>query len=122
MTKTCLVVDDSQVVRMVTRKILESLGFAVVEAENGEVALAKVLDIKPDVILLDCSMPVMNGLKVLQELRMCEEISQPVVVFCTTDNDVEHIDKAIEAGANEYIMKPFDRGIVESKFQELGLV
>ena len=122
MTKTCLIVDDSQVVRMVTRKILVSLGFAVAEAENGEVALAKVLDIRPDVILLDWRMPVMNGLEVLQALRMCEEIPQPIVVFCTTDNDVEHIEKAVKAGANEYIVKPFDRGILESKFQEAGLI
>jgi len=121
-TKTCLIVDDSQVVRMVGRKILESLGFAVVEAVNGEIALAKALALRPDVILLDGRMPVKNGLEVLRELRSCPDIPQPVVVFCTTDNDAAHIEEAIEAGANEYIVKPFDRYIVETKFQEAGLI
>ena len=122
MSKSCLIVDDSQVVRMVASKIMESLGFSVAEAENGEVALSKVEAMAPDVILLDCKMPVKGGFEFLQELRAREDITQPVVVFCTTDNDAVDIATAIEGGANEYLMKPYDRRIVANKLREIGLL
>jgi two-component system chemotaxis response regulator CheY len=85
--KTCLIVDDSSVIRKVARRILEGLDFQITEAEDGE-----------------------------------EAIGRPKVVFCTTENDVAHIARALHAGANEYIMKPFDKEIVEAKFQEVGLL
>jgi two-component system chemotaxis response regulator CheY len=75
----------------------------------------------PDVILLDWNMPVMNCLEFLLSLRTLAA-DQPIVVFCTTENDMDHIRKAIEAGANEYIMKPFDSDILQSKFAQVGLV
>jgi len=67
-------------------------------------------------------MPVMDGLEFLGQLRKLDGGETPKVVFCTTENDVGHIARAIRAGANEYIMKPFDREIVEAKFQEVGLI
>jgi two-component system chemotaxis response regulator CheY len=67
-------------------------------------------------------MPVMDGLEFLAQLRQLQNGEKPKVVFCTTENDVGHIARAIRAGANEYIMKPFDREIVEAKFQEVGLI
>ena len=76
----------------------------------------------PDVVLLDWNMPVMSGIEFLRELRAIPDIDQPVVVFCTTENDMDHIQQAIEAGANEYIMKPFDSEIIESKFLQVGLI
>jgi two-component system chemotaxis response regulator CheY len=76
----------------------------------------------PDAVLLDWNMPVMDGLDFLVELRKLDGGDDPKVIFCTTENDVAHIAKAIRAGANEYIMKPFDREIVEAKFQEVGLI
>ena len=120
--KTCLVVDDSKVVRMVARKILEELGFAVSEAEDGQVALDMSMQSMPDVILLDWNMPVMSGIEYLRALRVTDEGKKPIVVFCTTENDMSHIQEGIAAGANEYIMKPFDSEIIQAKFSQVGLI
>ena len=120
--KTCLVVDDSSVIRKVARRILEDLSFTILEAEAGQQALEKCQETMPDAILLDWNMPVMDGLEFLAQLRKLDGGDTPKVVFCTTENDVGHIARAIRAGANEYIMKPFDREIVEAKFQEVGLL
>ena len=120
--KTCLVVDDSSVIRKVARRILEGLGFAIEEAEDGQKALEFCYGTMPEAILLDWNMPVMSGIEFLRALRAQDGIAQPVVVFCTTENDIAHIREAIEAGANEYIMKPFDKDIVEAKFAEVGLI
>lgn len=120
--KRCLVVDDSSVIRKVARRILEELDFTIIEAENGQEALDACRENMPDAILLDWNMPVMDGFEFLSALRGLEGGEEPKVVFCTTENDIAQISKAIRAGANEYIMKPFDREIVESKFQEVGLV
>ena len=106
--KSCLVVDDSKVVRMVARKILEELDFKVSEAADGQLALQACLASMPEVILLDWNMPVMNGIEFLRALRASKGGDAPKVVFCTTENDMAHIKEAISAGANEYIMKPFD--------------
>ena len=120
--KSCLVVDDSKVVRMVAKKILEELEFEVLEAADGQMALTQCLQSMPDAILLDWNMPVMNGIEFLRELRKTVGGNTPVVVFCTTENDIAHIQSAMEAGANEYIMKPFDSEIIETKFAQVGLL
>jgi len=120
--KTCLVVDDSSVIRKVARRILEGLDFQIVEAENGEEAIETCRKNLPDAILLDCNMPKMDGYDFLRALRRLPGGDRPKVVFCTTENDVAHIARALHAGANEYIMKPFDKEIVEAKFQEVGLI
>lgn len=120
--KSCLVVDDSRVIRKVARQILEQLSFEISEAEDGKCALERCRSSMPDAILLDWNMPVMNGLDFLSALREEQGGDRPVVVFCTTENDVDHISRAINAGADEYVMKPFDRDIIEAKFQEVGLL
>jgi two-component system, chemotaxis family, chemotaxis protein CheY len=120
--KTCLIVDDSSVIRKVARRILEGLDFQIVEAENGEEAVETCRRQMPDAILLDWNMPKMDGYEFLRELRRLPGGDSPKVVFCTTENDVAHIARALHAGANEYIMKPFDKDIVEAKFQEVGLL
>ena len=120
--KKCLVVDDSSVIRKVARRILEDIGFEITEAEDGQQALDACKTEMPDAVLLDWNMPVMDGLEFLSKLREENGGDEPIVVFCTTENDVAHITKAIRAGANEYIMKPFDREILSAKFQEVGLV
>jgi two-component system, chemotaxis family, chemotaxis protein CheY len=120
--KSCLVVDDSKVVRMVARKILAGLNFEIEEAEDGRRAMDACRKRMPDAILLDWNMPVMSGIDFLRELRRLEGGQTPVVVFCTTENDIAHIQEAIGAGANEYIMKPFDSEIIESKFTQVGLI
>jgi two-component system chemotaxis response regulator CheY len=120
--KTCLVVDDSGVVRKVARRIVEAMEFQVIEAEDGSVALETCKQAMPEAVLLDWNMPVMDGLEFLVQLRQLPGGDAPKVVFCTTENGMGHISRALEAGANEYIMKPFDKDIVASKFQEVGLV
>jgi two-component system, chemotaxis family, chemotaxis protein CheY len=120
--KTCLVVDDSSVIRKVARRILEGLDFQIAEAENGEEAVEACRKHIPDAILLDWNMPKMDGYEFLRALRRLPGGDKPKVVFCTTENDVAHIARALHAGANEYIMKPFDKEIVEAKFQEVGLL
>ncbi|MDX1489195.1 MAG: response regulator [Acidiferrobacterales bacterium] len=120
--KRCLIVDDSKVIRMVARKILEDLDFAIQEAEDGKEALDACQDSMPDAILLDWNMPVMTGIDFLRELRKTEGGDAPIVVFCTTENDMDHIREAMGAGANEYIMKPFDSDIIQAKFSQVGLL
>jgi two-component system, chemotaxis family, chemotaxis protein CheY len=120
--KSCLVVDDSRVIRKVARRILEDLNFQIEEAADGLEALNSCRRRMPDAILLDWNMPVMSGIDFLRQLRRDPGGERPVVVFCTTENDLDHISEAINAGANEYIMKPFDGDIIQSKFVEAGLI
>jgi two-component system chemotaxis response regulator CheY len=120
--KSCLIVDDSKVVRKVARRILEDLHFSIEEAADGKLAMEACLKHMPDAILLDWNMPVMNGLEFLRTLRRIAGGDAPVVVFCTTENDLAHIQQAIGAGANEYIMKPFDSDIIQTKFAQVGLL
>src|SRR5438876_345948 len=106
--RTCLVVDDSTVVRKIARRILEEMEFQVVEAEDGEKALEACKTAIPEAVLLDWNMPNMDGYEFLGNLRRLPGGDAPKVVFCTTENDIDHISRALAAGANEYIMKPFD--------------
>lgn len=119
--KTCLVVDDSRVIRKVARRILEDIGFEIAEASDGMEALAWCRATMPDAVLLDWNMPVMTGIEFLRHLRLEPGGDKPTVVFCTVENDLERIREALDCGANEYIMKPFDGDIIASKFAEAGL-
>ena len=119
--KRCLVVDDSRVIRKVARRILEDMRFEIEEAGDGLEALQSCRRQMPDAILLDWTMPVMTGIDFLKQLRLEPHGDKPIVVFCTTENDVERIAEAIKAGADEYMMKPFDGDILQSKFSEAGL-
>jgi two-component system chemotaxis response regulator CheY len=120
--KHCLVVDDSSVIRKVARRILEDLAFNVDEAEDGSEALEMCRQAMPDLILLDWNMPILGGVEFLAALRAEPDGRKPKVVFCTSENDVAHIARAMRAGADDYILKPFDREIVEAKLQEVGLL
>lgn len=120
--KTCLIVDDSRVVRKVAARIVQDLGFSYREAEDGQKAYEACLESMPDGIILDWNMPVMSGIEFLEKLRQMEGGDKPKVVFCTTENDMSHIQRAIRTGANEYIMKPFDSEIIQSKFIQVGLL
>ena len=121
-THTCLVVDDSRVVRKVARRILEARGIAVREAADGQIALDSCRAEMPDSVLLDWNMPVMNGLEFLKALRHEFGPEQPPVMFCTTENDISFIEQAIERGAQEFIMKPFDEEILLGKFAQVGIL
>ncbi|MDD3370239.1 MAG: response regulator [Alphaproteobacteria bacterium] len=120
--KTCLIVDDSRVIRKVARQILEAIGYACEEADNGQTALEACKAKLPDLVLLDWNMPVMNGLDFLQAIRQMPGGDTPNVIFCTTENDLAHIQEALGAGANEYIMKPFDADIIRGKLEQLGII
>jgi two-component system chemotaxis response regulator CheY len=119
--KSCLVVDDSKVIRKVARHILETLNFSVDEAEDGRQALDRIAAAMPDVVLLDWNMPVMSGMEFLRALGHSNVVRRPKVVFCTTENGAAHIRAAIEAGADEYVMKPFDRETLQSKLNIVGM-
>jgi two-component system chemotaxis response regulator CheY len=118
--KTCLVVDDSHVIRKVARRILEDLGFEVAEACDGADALAWCAAVMPDTILLDWNMPVMSGIEFLRRLRAEKGGEAPRVVLCSVETDLARIREALESGADEYIMKPFDGDIVASKLAMAG--
>jgi two-component system, chemotaxis family, chemotaxis protein CheY len=120
MPKTCLVVDDSKVIRKVARHILETLDYSVSEAGDGREALAMCAAGPPDVILLDWNMPVMSGIEFLRAIGEEGHAKRPKIVFCTTENGSGHIKAAIDAGADEYIMKPFDRETLEAKLGFVG--
>jgi len=120
--KSCLLVDDSRVIRKVARQIFEALDFSCEEAENGQLAVESCQKSMPQVILLDWNMPVMDGMEFLRALRKMPNGGDSVVVFCTTENDMKHIQEAMTNGANEYIMKPFDADIVRSKLTQLGVI
>ena len=122
MTVTVLTVDDSKIVRKVTRNMLEPLGFEVIEAEDGQVALDLCANTMPNVILMDFNMPVMNGMDSLKYIRALPNGGADVIIiFCTTMNEMDFIQKAIMAGANEFVMKPFDADILKNKFEQLGI-
>jgi len=122
MGRSCLVVDDSRVVRKVARRILEAHGCLVSEAGDGQQALDACRAGLPDFVLLDWNMPVMDGITFLRALRGEFGPDNPTVIFCTTENDMAHIEMAIASGAQEYIMKPFDEEILMSKLDQAGLL
>jgi two-component system chemotaxis response regulator CheY len=114
--KSCLIVDDSSVVRKVARRILEDMDYIVEEAEDGQDAFDKCRQEMPDAILLDWNMPIMSGLEFLKLLRAYVGGDKPHIVYCTVENDIGAIALALKAGASDYMMKPFDRTILEAKF------
>ena len=120
--KSCLIVDDSKVIRKVARHILETMQFDVAEASDGKEALDHCAQTAPDVILLDWNMPIMSGMDFLRAYRSSVVSPLAKVIFCTTENGIGHIKAAIDAGADEYVMKPFDRETLEAKLQIVGCI
>ncbi|WP_267896439.1 response regulator [Tsuneonella amylolytica] len=118
--RTCLLVDDSRMIRKVARRIVESVGYAVVEAENGEEGLARCRAAMPDLVITDWNMPVMSGIEFVTALRAIPTRTPPRVVFCTTNSGAKDIHKGIAAGADEYVIKPFDDAALISRLQAVG--
>jgi two-component system chemotaxis response regulator CheY len=119
--KHVLVVDDSPVIRKVARRILEGMRFQTSEASDGKQALAACSFAMPDAIMVDWSMPILDGFDFVKELRRMPGGDRPKVVFCASEYDVAQIARAMHAGADEFMLKPFDREIVQATFSQLEL-
>ncbi|WFL77292.1 response regulator [Altererythrobacter arenosus] len=120
-SKLCLIVDDSRVIRKVSSKIAVSLGYQVIEAENGEEALARCKQRMPDLILTDWQMPVMGGPEFVAALRAIPTPRAPTVVFCTSKGSAKDVHEGIRAGADDYIVKPFEESALKAKLEKLGV-
>ncbi|AUX70926.1 hypothetical protein CHX26_09855 [Porphyrobacter sp. HT-58-2] len=118
--RTCLIVDDSRVIRKVSSKIALSLGYVPIEAENGEEALARCKKSMPDLVLTDWNMPEMDGIEFVRRLRAIPTPKEPTVVFCTSNGEAKDIHDGIAAGADDYIVKPFDEAALKAKLEKLG--
>ena len=119
--KTCLVVDDSPVVRKVATRILENLKVVPSEAENGQQALDLCQKVMPDIIVLDYHMPGMGTVEFLSTLRAMANGRNAVVIYCTTENDTADISRTIAAGADDFLIKPFDRDSIRAKLVSSGV-
>lgn len=117
--KVCLIVDDSRVIRKVSSKIAKSLGYVPIEAQDGTEALARCKKAMPALVLTDWNMPEMDGPTFVRELRAIPTPKKPTVVFCTSKGEVEDIHEGINAGADDYIVKPFDEAALRAKLEKL---
>jgi len=117
-----LIIDDSKTIRQLLTRIMNDCGWEVVEAGHGEEAL-NVLKANGDcqLALVDWNMPVMNGLEFVQAVRQAGGNDGMRIMMVTTENDTAHIMSALEAGADEYVMIPFNREVIEAKMALLGL-
>ncbi|HTV65684.1 MAG TPA: response regulator [Bryocella sp.] len=118
----CLVVDDSSAMRAILHRLLAREGFEIVEARDGLEALSVIHGLDGlELVLIDWNMPVMNGLELLRRIRSEPRYDSARIVMVTTESDVTHIAEALNAGASEYIMKPFTPEIIADKLRLLGL-
>lgn len=120
--KSCLIIDDSAPSRGVAARLLSGFGLETSEAGNAEAALDICKAEMPDSILLDWYMPAMDGMEFLRNLHQISPGPMPTVIFCTAETSTRKISEALAAGARGYIMKPFDRVILESTFRNLHLI
>jgi len=120
-----LVIDDSRATRAILRRILGQLGFEVVDAADGRAGMV-ALDAHHaaggiDLALVDWNMPVMDGLEFVRSARARSEYDDLVIMMVTTEGDTDHMVTALEAGANEYAMKPFTAAVIQEKLELLGV-
>lgn len=118
-----MVVDDSRTIRKLLSRTLRELGYDVSEAENGKVALENLNagQSPVSVILTDWNMPEMNGLEFLKAVRKQPQLESVPVIMVTTETEMDQMVAALEAGANEYVMKPFTRDILTDKLRLAGV-
>jgi len=117
-----LIVDDSRTIRLILKRILLEMGYEVCEAANGREALAAIEaeGATVSLVLTDWNMPEMNGLDLVKRLRQNPELALLKVVMVTTETELDHMVLALEAGANEYVMKPFTKDILKEKLELVG--
>lgn len=114
---SCIVADDSKIMRMLLSKILENFGYTVLEAEDGEDLLEQCAKEMPNLIICDWQMPLIDGVDVLLKIRSDKKVKQPIFMFCSYIKDADIISQAINAGADDFIMRPFDEDIIASKLK-----
>ncbi|MEZ4331014.1 MAG: response regulator [Myxococcota bacterium] len=118
-----ITVDDSKTIRAIVKRTLKGVGFEVEEAEDGVQALERIKDAWPiDLAVVDWNMPNMNGLELIREIRRRPEWNDMRIMMATTESEISQMQLALDAGADEYLMKPFDREALEQKLVLLGLV
>ena len=119
-----MIIDDSRAMRRILGETIRELGFEVSEASNGRDALAKLDNMGPPVrlMLVDWNMPEMNGLEFVTQLRQDERFQGSLIVMVTTETAIDQMLNALEAGANEYVMKPFTKEVIQDKLRLLGLL
>lgn len=119
--RRCLIADDSSVVRKVASQILQSLSYTVSEAESGADTVGLCTVLMPDIIFLDWQMPGSRSLDVMKAVRAIESDRRPYIVYVTTEHDTLDIARALAGGADNYMLKPFDRAMLEEKLEEINL-
>jgi len=116
-----LVVDDSRAMRTIIRTILKGIGYEVFEAGHGVAALERLAEVgATDVALVDWNMPEMNGFELVQAVRRQRAYDGMRIVMVTTEAEVDQMMKALEAGANDYVMKPFTADVIREKMSLVG--
>ena len=119
-----MVIDDSRAIRTIISRTLVQLGYEVSQAANGQEGL-QALEGGPEdlsLILVDWNMPVMNGLEFVKQVRANSRFDEVKLMMVTTETQIEQMSTALEAGANEYVMKPFTKEIIEDKLRVLGVI
>jgi len=118
-----LVIDDSSTMRLILTRFLAKMGFQVVEATNGREALQRLREMgRTDLVLVDWNMPEMNGVDFVRSVRADHSFDDLPLVMVTTNTEMEHVAEALEAGANEYVMKPFTMDVIREKLGLLGFL
>ena len=117
-----LVVDDETLIRDVVREYLQLDGFSVEEARDGDEALDKFQQEQFDLVIMDYRLPVLDGIDAMYKIRNSRLEKQPKIIFCSSLLDIEKIEEALDGGADDYVLKPFDEEIIISKLSILGLV
>ena len=118
----CLIADDAKIIRMLLTKIMENFGFDVIEAEDGEEIISLAKDNTPELIIMDWHLPAMEGIDVLYKIRSIKKMKQPKIIFCSSIVDTDRIREALDGGADDFIIKPFDEEIIRTKLDILGLI
>lgn len=117
----CMIVDDSEIVRKYARLIFESLEYRAIEADSPKAAIDRLAGETPHLILVDWRMPGVNALELIQQIRRMSLMRRPYIVYMATENDGAELDRAMKAGADDYILKPFNRDIMKMKLSEIRL-
>lgn len=117
-SNVCLIVDDSRVIRKISSKIVKSMGYVPLEAQDGEDALARCKKAMPKFVITDWNMPEMDGLEFVKRLRAIPTPNPPVVIFCTSKGTAADVNAGVRAGANDYIVKPFKEETLRAKLEK----